>query len=486
MNQLPAELLDEICDHCDFLTLKSLRATGQYCADVTTPRLFSQFYMGFFTDHLSRLAQLAQTPRIAKHVKHFTFVGDILPEYESPAAWEVTVDLRPSYQSFLSAHGGSDMRTSGHKEWIRLPRHGLSPAQMAYHYDQYEKYRQQQLDWDEKADQMFIDSFSRLPNVFKADNQRYNGAGYNQHPPWPSMRREILVGPDNWKEKHMIEGDDPDRTRGQASDANFEKPIHMRHLSCLLKGILRRSDIAGVCPVTDLTITNIGSQPFFHQIQREPLRGINPWSKQPSMQAFEHVTSLQMTVNYQLWTEGPPTYIWRSQQLATEVQAILHAAKKVRSLRLTLHDEEDGMHHGMEVNEVLALHDLLRLIETPTFPCLEALELSCNTTSDRIEEFLDKNSAKLKSLRLVDSEIFGDGSWEAALRDVPTKCKLDDIYLEGLRDDTIDAYDAALFEDGLDVSSNADEHDMAVRSYFLGGQEEMPALEYGVFHRHDA
>ena len=75
---LPVELFDQILDRCEHSSLKNLRGVSKVCQDAITPRVFEHFYMGLFETSLEKLISLAKSP-LAKHVKRFTFLIDVLP-----------------------------------------------------------------------------------------------------------------------------------------------------------------------------------------------------------------------------------------------------------------------------------------------------------------------------------------------------------------------------------------------------------------------
>lgn len=329
MNRLPNELLEMVCNECDFATLKSLRRTARFLIMVTTPLIFEHFYMGFFPSHLDRLVQLSHSPHVSVHIKKFTFVGDVLPDFKSQAAWENVIDLRPPWSTFSANYyrntkrakwldqGCSDETTMEHSRkavtaaYHRLPKHEMTPLQLHFYYLAYIDHRSQQLSWDDDMDETFVDAFARLPAIKTVLNETLRFAGNNEVPPWRSLRRKILVGPDNWMSRHMVETG-INENEGQHSllgesdvaeihdstfERSFETPIYMRHARCLLSALNHRAKNTTGVHVSDACLNNIGCQPFLRQ--SAPLQ--RPRSPQPpDMQAFATLTILQLTVHFDI------------------------------------------------------------------------------------------------------------------------------------------------------------------------------------------
>lgn len=507
-DRLPTELLEMICDDCDFADLKSLRQSCKSFLDVTTPRIFSHFHMGFFLTHLEHLMDLSTTPHIAAHVKHFTFVGDILPAFESEDEYESLIDLRGSWSTFQASYfrrhnvpvtessdailnqalmeaacGGNDIRTRALAEYGKLPRHLLTPDDVTYHYGIYLSYREQQSAWGEAEDNIFIQAFSKLPNLIAVSNDRYGFVGSNLLPPWRTLRREILVGPDDWMVKHAQEAEEMEGQLRHFTENELEKPIHMRHATCLLNGLNYRSQHMPLdgTDIKELVLSNIGSQPFLEDKAHWDRRGRRDSPTSIStMSGFEHLTSLELVVNYQFWDLGPPSLIARTNQLLAEVQSMFQAAIKVENFKLTMLDEDEDWGAEEWDNEE---HDIMARLTAPVWPCLKNLRITCSTTERQWKRLLSKNAGTLKGLGLVDCRVMPEGTWESLIRELPKMLNLDEVYLEGLRDCEREGGLEAYFEAGLDVGPDADTHDKAVRDWILGNRQgEVPSLEPVEFH----
>lgn len=157
MDDLPTEIKEMICNDCDFMMLKTLRLTSRSYTQVTTPRIFKDFYMAFFfLTHLQRLMDLSMAPHIAKLVENFFFIGKIVPEFASQKQWEKHINLRQPYQKFIDAFirrqqqatGGqttaNERRHLHGKAWDRLskiPWHMLSASGLSHHFQRYNSFR---------------------------------------------------------------------------------------------------------------------------------------------------------------------------------------------------------------------------------------------------------------------------------------------------------------------------------------------------------
>ena len=55
MDLLPAEMVGLILGHCEHSALKNLRRVNKDLSQTCTPRVFEEFYMGFFKQSLKKL-----------------------------------------------------------------------------------------------------------------------------------------------------------------------------------------------------------------------------------------------------------------------------------------------------------------------------------------------------------------------------------------------------------------------------------------------
>ena len=100
LSRLPQELLYLIFEHCSFEACKDLRLTCKSFANIATRRVFHTYHIAFFQSHLERFVELSKNAEIAKSIKHFVFVGDILPDIESIDQFEELVETREPWSSF--------------------------------------------------------------------------------------------------------------------------------------------------------------------------------------------------------------------------------------------------------------------------------------------------------------------------------------------------------------------------------------------------
>lgn len=489
----PVELLELICDFTEFATLKNLRLTCKTLADITTPRLFSHFYMGFFPTHLTRLIQLAENPTLSACIKHFTLVGDILPDFGSQEAYEKLIDLRPPWSTFRAAYTkqrsvsavpaalahdhlhSCDLssppalldpheRMQLSAEYASLPRHNLTPSDVSKHYQKWNLLRQQQLSWSDHEHALFARAFATLPNLVIVSNKRCEFSDNNVAPPWKSLRRGILVGPDDWMMGIGAEVTDGPRHNSQTI---WEDPVHMEHTVALMAGILERAKQPHVSPIQTLQLRNIASQPFLKPASSYTTRPPYQCTMTPSMDAFRHLRFLRLDINYELWVGTHGSQFTRIHSLLTQLSNMLTSAINLQHLNLNLVDDDFDFEDLIDA-EMLEIEDLLTHLGTPSLPALHTLELSCTTTQKSLKTFLEKSAVHVRTLRLIDCSLFLDETWHSLLSHFPILMPwLESVYLEGLRD--ISRPNHAFFDMGLGIiDDSTTAHENAIIQHLLG------------------
>lgn len=520
MDRLPVELLELICDHCKFEDWGSLRASCKSFEPATTHRLFAEHIMGFFLTDLRKFDELANTPHVAKHVKNFIIHGDILPQFPSEAAWEEIIDLRPPFSRYLENYerqhrpGGRPdqchpysyerattrhhLRAEAQEQYKALPFHALTAAELSSSYEAYNRYSKEQHDWDERADLLFREAFSKLPNLSSAEIETYSFADNNTRTPWRQLISKILVGPDNWMMANSTEADDEWDLEERKPE--LENPIYNKALRCLLNAIGNRSKKTPLKHIDRLLIKSTAGQSLFHE---PPLSLSSLGSvmgsisdvapvRPSSSDGFEHVKRLGLKALHQLAVEEDElvvtnTKLWHIAQLTEDLRAILSRAQNLTALDLRLEDSEyvtDPMmfHPGSATPE---LQDLFGRLLPLQFPSLHSLAISCTTTKQNMVAFLKSVGGTVKELAVKDCELLPGGTWTAVIQQFPEILPAaDSIYLEGLRDETVDPGDEALFEDSVGCKRVRNleedpflnlEHDKAMEDFLFHGGI-MPSL----------
>ncbi|KER00854.1 hypothetical protein AUEXF2481DRAFT_25135 [Aureobasidium subglaciale EXF-2481] len=525
LDSLPRELVYLILEYCQFDDCKNLRATCKYLSGLTNPRIFRTYRIAFFQSHLDRFVELSSKPEIARCIKRLVFVGDVIPQIDWVGTFEGLIDMREPWSSYsknyieerisedtsrtesrLSSDDEydyrmrilterQDLRQAAYKEYDNMPKHTLGPEQVQYHFNQYQEYRQQQLDWGPNG--LFLDALSRLPNLVSAENAKHGFADNHLHFPWSRIEKDIVINPNNWMQLHAVEVDDEEEV--QVVDV-LKYPIHMKHADCLLAAVKHRATTTNGSPLGNLRLVNVGGQPFLDMSEHYALPS-EPNSSpiihetrdtlpqriiDDNIQGLSHLESLELDVSYCVPSTSRLTGVtqtWQTKQLFQEIHAILIAATKTLKV-LKLHCRDDEGSWALEEHPMDAGDDTIGRLEIPTLPHLEFLRLSCTATERSLTNFLRTQSKTLRSLEIVDCDMSA-GSWNSVLRQVPEifEAGLQRIYLEGLHDEDYprDSGDEALFEDGLDVGQGAHPHDRAILRYLLHGGE-MPELDFNSWY----
>lgn len=97
---LPHELLLLITEYCSFEDCKALRETSKYLGSAANKTVFRTYYIAFFQSHLERFISISKDPDIAKCIKHFVFVGDVLPQIDSIDTFERLIDMREPWSAY--------------------------------------------------------------------------------------------------------------------------------------------------------------------------------------------------------------------------------------------------------------------------------------------------------------------------------------------------------------------------------------------------
>lgn len=392
------------------------------------------------------------------------------------------VDLRQSHNKFMAAFVRRQQQVTGDnmtrdeiwklerrafERWRKLPGHMLSASDLSHHFQRYNSFRQQQLAWGEVEDRLFIDAFTRLPNLISASNRGYPDRytwNADLKPPWRSLRRKILVGPCDWVLM----------TRRSVEDEG-QKPLIMRHALCLMKALSHRTKLLDVSHVVNLSLANTGIQSFFDQTGLADTG--SPRAQVFQMHRFDHLVFLELYVSY-CFDLGPSH---SAASLGSEVQSILQAARNLRHLRLQLMDV-DAFDLHYDVDNLSKKLDFLSHLTPPQLPVLHTLELTCMTSEELLIGFLQTYAGSLRNLRLVDCKMSEDSTWQSFIRELPNVLNLEEVYFESLYKYDPGNWPVATFFDPSPYhnvlrKTEFSEHHKAVYDYVLGNSGELPLLK---------
>ena len=471
-----------------FHDLKSLRLTCKTLADIVTPSLFQEHYVGLFDKSLANFVALSKHPVIHKLVKQINFVGDVLPKLKNQKEWEEDIDLRPrsweyieqyvaerlhklpsyhilksSWQSLkpMDTPDYENLRTEANDAYHALPRHELNVRDLHLHWREYINHSQQQEAWGEAEDQKFIEAFARLPNLYHAYNTLSDLCHDMSDPPLPSVRKAILTF----------------ETEARHDDLWTERLVHMKHAKCLLQAIEFRANHMkpGYTSITDVNISNYGEQAFGIPIPPEPMPG---WTSLPNdvhltFAGFEHLTQLDLDISHFLPSNedldfigglngGAPQLHARGEALVSEVRAMLTRLDKVVDLRLRFYPSGPGNLHLVDSSR-----DMLGMLGPLVYPHLKFLELSITTTRETLLGFLCRHSKTLRELNLEMCDLIGDNPcWESVISQLPRKLSLEKIHFESLAENGGEPLFSVFNE----------EHQKLVEGWVLNGGKLVPAM----------
>ena len=89
MEQLPVEILGEICRQAEFRVLKPLRLVSRQMAVLAAKELFNTVYFILLPDSIEKLRQIMNHPAIYQHVRSLRYIDDLLnPVFDDYDEWE--------------------------------------------------------------------------------------------------------------------------------------------------------------------------------------------------------------------------------------------------------------------------------------------------------------------------------------------------------------------------------------------------------------
>ncbi|KAL8780224.1 MAG: hypothetical protein Q9213_006569 [Squamulea squamosa] len=100
IDQLPVEIISEICENVSEVDIPSLRLTSRLLAEVATPFLLDEIHLVFKPDSFQRLLEISRHPVISRAVTSLLYEIDSLATFETRSDWEDRV-FEPSYLELL-------------------------------------------------------------------------------------------------------------------------------------------------------------------------------------------------------------------------------------------------------------------------------------------------------------------------------------------------------------------------------------------------
>lgn len=451
MDLLPPEILDIILDHFQFMDLKALHLTCRRISRTAKPRLFEDYYLGFFSSSVTRFAELAtKRPDIARHIKSFTLVLGCLPAFGEIEQWENLVDCRPPVSLFYRDYHQyeCDACTSARDEccrraWVKVyegKRHSFGVSELVAGWTAYNDLLHDQRSWDDSHDQMLAEGISALPSLRAVKVDAIQLSDNNRKPIWYSMVRRALIGPDNWIYTMFNRGD---RLRRQF------KPQRALLRATLERG--KRNDVSGL---KELVLPdNQVPLPYGLQI---PANG-------KSYPGLEFITDLDLFFTHivSVAEDDEPESLRNSNRIFTELCWLLSSTPSVKRLRLVASEDSDAFPEAYDRFS----QDFPRRLDPISWPSLERLSLGCEASADSLLIFLRRHASTLKSLHLIDLILLpGTGTWQDVIAQLPTFLHLDEYYFEGLLGDAEEI-------DGLFMSGTGqeDEYHYALDNFMLRG-----------------
>ncbi|EMC99328.1 hypothetical protein BAUCODRAFT_399494 [Baudoinia panamericana UAMH 10762] len=329
----------------------------------------------------------------------------------------------------------------------------------------YQALHQEQQSWRHATEsRVFQAAFALLPNVEQAALKcavPFEGRT-NLWPVWKTLRRETLVGPDDWMFTHaahdsLIDTPESDYKHGGAA-------------LCLLQAIGYRGQFSGTHHITELEM-HITHKRAYRQILSDSLVPDPRATLHIIDAAFLHLTKLRLVrphaADSELVSDGTA---------ALETKDQLLFARNLKRLDLTFNDATTVS--ADRTGTIAPLHHIFNVLGGgPYWSGLAQLNLSTNVEPKAFIAFLNSHADTLKYLELRDMAV---NDVPAVLTAIPAILALKRVYLECVWhwNEETDSM-TCLFEQGSDVSA---EFERSTRAWLLREQNLRPDFEANLFH----
>ena len=424
MNELPAELVALVVEHCTSDTLEQLRLVNKLWNEPATVQLFEHFYMGIFDKSLSNLVNVSNS-RLAKYIMCVTVYVDLLPD------------------------------GSYHKGFMRTPAEiiigAVSKPRMDRARSKLVAMRAQQTRWHEFQEGLvFKEHIARLPNLREVNcvcaNSCFGRFGLCSLPASYLFPRCIRFEPNEVSaSSYML-------TYDHATE-DFARRITLM----VLEAIALRSSFSGTKPITSLKISgwHAGAWEAMyiylrsidrHLIPTQPDQSNFPRQMNMAAEAFAFLTKLNWRICYEC---SDPV---EAQRLVREAARLLTAAKQLRSLTLALlalntdSSRNRSPHTHNQPGQVVVA---TILSPSMSWPQLEHLRLSIDVSHAVLLPFLRSLAPSLRSLELVNMSV---DDADALIVQIPRILTLDRIYLRRIWH-PLSGGSACLFPVGIHAST---------------------------------
>lgn len=458
MESLPDELLDLILTYCDHASLKALRLVKHHLSSLATPFVFSHFYLApcIFDDSLAKLDALIRSPRkLASHIKHLTFLADILPPWD-----------RHKFEARAARNLSQD---------------GSNDKSLAAAWKAFDALRTRQTDWfydNTTALHLFAELVSSLPNLTSASSGiavPFHGSTA-RWPVWSRLKAHMLISPDDWIFDHDSDYLGNDNRMLQSARATLN----------MLEAIGFRASFAGTTQVQSLRVHCMNNGRWKALLAGYTADDLS-LSFSPQLESrfqtlsatFAHLAVLDLDIPHPVReTSRDLSYAEQDELLSLagrEVASLLSHARGLRSLRLAYDSESVTLWEPGEES----LHPLFPLLGGATIPWpkIERLNLSVNMPHTLLLSFLALLAPTLRGLELRDMCVYDA---QVLFAELPNVLKLESIYVECLWTKINIRYanahlppTACIICEGLD----ADEpYERGLKAYLLGKADVFPRL----------
>ena len=479
MNSLPPELQQYILDFCSFDDCKNVRQSSKALCAVAIQRLFKSISVGFFTDTLDDIANIAGNPTIMPCIRSLTVVKDHLPIL-SRNVWrtcvktsQVTKNARnQTFRAWLTREQGKRV-LNGH---LTLPRKFDDPETDPY-WKTWQSLLRYQDEWSEQHDSKFTKILSLLKNLTTIRVLKLGPVGNNNNPVWRRVHRATLVGPDEWQQ------------------ATYQKyhcgAFEHRNLKTLLRAIDERSALAGNSSIQQLEIIDdYDLTQYLNSIYTRPASWDGLGSRlttclAPSL-TFDGLRKLKICDYTAMW-EAAITYDFSL--LGAGLCRALSQMTVLETLRFEAmppeEADDDDVIPRAQTRSLSSYPDLLHELRNVHLPRLITLRLTTSMSEKSLLNFISRHGSTLKRIEIVDSILRNSHDrWQSTLGALYQIVRLESFYFEGLVDASISLLDRDSGMQWLKKGSGHDtDHNMAIEEAVLRGGE-MPTLDYDNWPRH--
>lgn len=419
MERLPHELVTSIAHHCDKASLLALRETSRFTQDAATPYAFERVYIGYQAKFMSRIASIASSSSLAKHVQRLTINTEILPaftrdQYEHYLVHTIAKDANSDIDMDIIGRLPGPVLDRNELVTILIDRLGESKLSDGWQHF-FQLSRSQRGLWTNVQHPSLDRALQLLPNLQKVDLVDERGRHRERFQTWTAQTqygaacspwKEALIDPwlydlFNWHQWMTF-----NFSPGQEADGNAEAIYHVGLALASRDNLGKENPTMERKPVIGMTC-EVG--------HHEPLGSYYSGGRSSAVHLTNISSFLQSLSSLKLSMESLQFGDDGGEEVLQEILLGLFEARSLRRLDLDIGSQAAG-----------PFNTLMESSEGPVWPGLEYLRFSGSIWIFDLFTFINMQVKSLKSLEVTDVTLYpfeeGPSIWHR-----PPMLRLDDM-----------------------------------------------------------